>query len=433
MSLHSHAKNDVGLRDMTSAASAFLGATPAQQLGEIVLAGHFDPAMIAPLLSADGAAQIAGLTGPPGVPIHHLASGLAGRGIRTTLLGGLHGSREIDARGEVVSATIYGTRSSRAFTLTGYRRERRVILERLRQIQPALVHAHWTMEAARATADWDGPKILTVHDAAYEYARLDLPWHLGAIAFKARWLANTLAVLRNFDHIIAVSPFVETYLRLFHRFRGEIRVIPNVIPPFPSTISPVDGFPKTGRVTFGCYGGPWPMKNVKSAIEAFSMVRRDLPDSRLLIFGGGWDRLEDRYRGKSIELRGAVRHDVFLRSLASEVDILVHPSRIEAHPLTICEALQAGCPVIAGRWSGGVPWTLDYGLAGELVDIDEPQHIAKAMLTLAINRERSMALVSYGRRMIADRFGPDRILDLHLQYYRDVIREAKRRRVGATK
>ncbi len=405
--------------------SPLLGADLREQLGEIVVAGHFDPAMIAPLLSADGAAQLAGLRGPPGVPIHHLASGLADRGVKITILGGLRGASQIDVRGESVSATIYHTRSTRAFTLTGFRRERAVILERLRQIRPALIHAHWTMEAARAVAEWNGPKILTVHDAAYEYARIGWRWHPGATAYKARWIANTLAVLRKFDHIIAVSPFVEAYLRLRHRFQGEIRVIPNAIPPLPLAIRPIEAFPKTGRLTFGCYGGPDRLKNVTAAAHAFLLLQKDLPDSRLLIFGEGWNRLREQYGANSIELRGSVKHDVFLRSLASEVDIWVHPARIEAHPITICEAIQAGCPVIAGIASGGVAWTLDYGAAGVLIDIEQPRKIAEAMLALARDRVRAKTLVSYGRRMIVDRFSPERILDLHLEYYRDVIHEWK--------
>jgi glycosyltransferase involved in cell wall biosynthesis len=282
------------------------------------------------------------------------------------------------------------------------------------------------MEAARAVADWSGPKILTVHDAAYEYARIGWRWHLGTIAFKARWIANTLAILRKFDHIIAVSPFVEDYLRLRHRFHGEIRVIPNAIPPLPKAIRVVENFPKSGRLTFGSYGGSDRLKNVGAALEAFIMVRSKLPGSRLVIFGEGWSRYGAWDADSSIETRGSVRHDNFLRCLASEIDVWVHPSRIEAHPITICEAIQAGCPVIAGRSSGGVPWTLDYGRAGLLVDIEDPEKIAEAMLEVVRNRERAIALVSYGRRMLLDRFSPDRILAMHLQYYRDVIREWKR-------
>ncbi len=416
------------LTEVVSSDSPLFYSEPDEPLGEIVLAGHFDPTMIAPLLPADAAAGLAGLSGPPGVPIHNLAHGLADRGFRTTLLGGLRGAAsEVYVRSHPVSAVIYHTRSTRAFTLTGFRRERRVILERLRQIRPALVHAHWTMEAARAAADWTGPKILTVHDALYEYAKLDWRWRPGAMGYKARWITNTLAVLKKFDHLIAVSPFVETYLRLRHRFQGEIRVIPNGIPPLPAAIRPIEAFPKSGRLTFGCYGGPAPLKNIGTAIQAFLRIQNDLPNSRLLIFGAGWKPLDERYRGSSIELRGSVKHDEFLRSLASEVDIWVHPSRIETHGLAVCEAIQAGCPVVAGRSSGALPWTLDYGRAGVLVDIEQPEKIAEAMLALARDRDRARALVVYGRGMIIDRFHPDRILDMHLHYYRDVIHEWERK------
>ena len=113
----------------------YLGSSR-DQPGEILLAGHFDPAMIAPLLSREGAAQLAGLSGPPGVPIHHLAGGLANRGIKTTVLGGLSGAPEIYVRDELVSAALYHVRSTRAFTLTGFRRERTAILEHLRPNPP---------------------------------------------------------------------------------------------------------------------------------------------------------------------------------------------------------------------------------------------------------------------------------------------------------
>ena len=121
--------------------------------------------------------------------------------------------------------------------------------------------------------------------------RIGWHWHPGAIAYKARWIANTVAVLSKFDYVIAVSPFVETYLRLRHHFRGEIRVIPNAIPPLPAGIRRVETFPKSGRLTFGCYGNPGPLKNIGTAMDAFLMLQKDLPDSRLVIFGQGWSGL----------------------------------------------------------------------------------------------------------------------------------------------
>ena len=396
--------------------------------GDIVLAGPFDPATLALSMEGDAARELSTISGPPAMPIHQLACGLKNRGVNTTVLGGSRNSTTVDVRSRQLRAVLYHRRGNASFILDGWRCERAIILEHLRDLRPRIVHAHWTLESARAVADWDGPKVLTVHDAAYEYAKLTWSWNLLSAAYSLRWLANTSAVLRRFQHVIAVSPFVEAYLRLRHGFRGEIRVIPNAIPPVPATVRLSESFPKTPSLTFGCYGRPGRLKNVESALEAFLRVEKDLRDSRLLVFGNGWEQVSARYGRSRIEFRGELPHQGFVTTLANEVDIWVHPSRIEAHPITPCEAIQAGCPVIAGRASGGMAWTLEYGRAGLLVDIESADEIAAAMLSLARDRERANALVSYGRRMILERFSPDRVLDMHLQYYQEIIQQSERSR-----
>jgi glycosyltransferase involved in cell wall biosynthesis len=306
----------------------------------------------------------------------------------------------------------------------GLRQERKLIIEYLQRVHPSVVHAHWTLEASRAVADWDGPKVLTVHDAAWEYARIGSDWTWGPLAHAStvRWLANTSAVLKRFGHIIAVSPYVENYLRQRHRFRGEIRIIPNAIPTLPASVLVPDIFPKSGRLTFGCYGSPGSLKNINAALGAFLAVYKKLPNSRLLVYGSGWETKASQYGELPIVFRGAQPHSVLLNELGSLVDIWIHPSRIETQGIVICEAIQAGCPVIAGRASGAVPWTLEYGRAGTLVDIENPSEIAEAMLALVHNRELALDLVAYGRQMISDRFSPDRVVQMHLDYYQDVVR-----------
>jgi glycosyltransferase involved in cell wall biosynthesis len=140
----------------------------------------------------------------------------------------------------------------------------------------------------------------------------------------------------------------------------------------------------------------------------------------LVVYGPGWDAEKSRYENMAIEFRGSKPHATFLKELGGEIDIWVHPSRTEAHPISICEAIQAGCPVIAGRRSGAMPWTLDDGRAGILVDIENPAEIAQAMLGLVRNRDRALELVTYGRDMILRKWNPDRIAGMHLEYYRDI-------------
>jgi glycosyltransferase involved in cell wall biosynthesis len=179
-------------------------------------------------------------------------------------------------------------------------------------------------------------------------------------------------------------------------------------------------------MTFGCYGSPGLLKNVAAALNAFLIFHKELPNSRLLVYGSGWEGKTRQYVHLPIEFRGAQPHSVFLSELCSQIDIWVHPSRSEANPISICEAIQAGCPVIAGCASGGVSWTLDYGQAGILLDIENPSEIAQAMLGLVHNRERALDLVAYGRQMIRDRFSLDRVVQMHLDYYQEIVNQAVR-------
>jgi glycosyltransferase involved in cell wall biosynthesis len=388
--------------------------------GTVALVGQFDPQVIASYLPSETAQPIASLKSSPGVPIHSLAQSLAARDIPITVVGGVRRTTALHIRHHPLSVAIYPKRGGFPFVLNGMAQERRTILELLRKIRPSIVHAHWTFEGARAAADWPGPKVLTVHDAAWEYARLGVSLRPINLAYTARWLYNTSQILKRFDYIIAVSPFVETYLRLKHRYRGEIRVIPNVIPEVALQLGESGTYPKTGNLTFGCYGEPGGIKNVNAAIEAFRRLPDTFSQARLLVFGARWEKVQ-RPSDERIIFRGSLSHSVFLQALAQEVDIWVHPARIEAHPLSICEAIQAGCPVIAGGASGGVAWTLDYGRAGVLVDVENPDALQSSMVDLASDPVKAQLLVHRGQQFIREQFNRDRVIDLHLQFYRDIL------------
>ncbi len=386
----------------------------------IVLAGPFQPQAIAELLPAEAAAQLDGLYNFAGIPIVLLTQAYVARSIQTTLIGGVRGAEPRFIKGKPLSVVIYRSSGGWPFVLNGRRSERAEILRHLGALRPRIVHAHWTLEAGRAVADWTGPKVLTVQDAAWEYMRLGWTPRPISTVYGLRWLANTSATLKRFRHVIAISPYTETYLRLTAKFRGEIRVIPNIIPPLPVDIHIREGFPKSGVVTFACYGDPGPLKNIATAIKAFRILSQSMSDLRLLVFGPGWDKLKDELSGDGIEFRGGLPHGQFLRTLAMEVDFWVHPSRIETQGIVFCEAIQAGCPVVAGHRSGAVPWVLDYGRAGLLVDVENPDALAEGMRFLVLDRKGAVEQMEYGRHFIRENFNAERIVDLHLKYYEDI-------------
>jgi L-malate glycosyltransferase len=126
-------------------------------------------------------------------------------------------------------------------------------------------------------------------------------------------------------------------------------------------------------------------KNVNSLIRAFALVRRSFGDWRLRLVGAGYEpygtaELWARARGlaEGITFHGKASQTELI-ALYRSADLLVHPSREEAFGNVLVEAMSQGLPIIGGRNSGAVPWVLDFGTAGRLVDVSSPVSIANAI------------------------------------------------------
>jgi len=165
-------------------------------------------------------------------------------------------------------------------------------------------------------------------------------------------------------------------------------------------------------------------KNGQVAIEAFAEVRRTMPEARLIMFGAGHGRGEsaeafarDRSWAHGVEFAGHVTKTVLLERMCNEVDILVHPALEEAQPMALIEAMALGIPVIGGEKSGGVPWTLDEGRAGLLVDIRRPGKLAAAMLRLALDRGERDQMGRSGRDFAIRRFHISKVADAYEAIY----------------
>src|SRR5262249_19658932 len=86
--------------------------------------------------------------------------------------------------------------------------------------------------------------------------------------------------------LVAVSHEVAAYLERFPNARGRVHVIPNGVNPdrFPPGIRPSCPSPP-GIFTIGFVGSLKPWHGLATLVEAFSLLHRSAPDTRLLIVG----------------------------------------------------------------------------------------------------------------------------------------------------
>jgi glycosyltransferase involved in cell wall biosynthesis len=117
----------------------------------------------------------------------------------------------------------------------------------------------------------------------------------------------------------------------------------------------------------------WPHKNHARLLEAFTIVRRERPELRLVLTGSGLSGLPNV---PGVDVRGHVPRDELVR-LYQSAAALVFPSLYEGFGLPPLEAMACGCPVAVAR-AGALPETC--GDAARYFDPAKSEEIADAVL-----------------------------------------------------
>ncbi|HWX25271.1 MAG TPA: glycosyltransferase family 4 protein [Vicinamibacteria bacterium] len=147
-------------------------------------------------------------------------------------------------------------------------------------------------------------------------------------------------------------------------------------------------------LVLGCIAFDSPVKGIDVLLEAFSGIVRNHPEVRLLVIGVN-PRDSDlprqaALRGISERVHWAGIRDEGWR-LLNAADLYVQPSRSEALPLAIVEAMALELPVLATR-AGGLPEVVIEGETGYLA---EPEDVGDLQATL----ERCLADRADWRRL----------------------------------
>jgi glycosyltransferase involved in cell wall biosynthesis len=107
-------------------------------------------------------------------------------------------------------------------------------------------------------------------------------------------------------------------------------------------------------------------------------------------------------------------------------DVYVHAARAETFPLVIAEALACGIPVVATR-VGGIPEIVHDKKTGLLVDPGNAAELANTIDLLLTEPEKAAAFGANGSRDVRDRFGLERHVAAHLDFYGEAQADFLRR------
>jgi glycosyltransferase involved in cell wall biosynthesis len=238
--------------------------------------------------------------------------------------------------------------------------------------------------------------------------------------------------LRKAKCLTAVSPYVAQALRRFVKPEREIIVIPNGATPDVFALYYARRPLRQQRpFRFASVLNGWsPRKNGARLVEAFGMLRKEFGERvELSMFGDGhesggpaeiWSRSQRLVDG--VNFVGSQPYQTLMTRLAESADVLVHPSHEEAHCMAVTEAMAMAIPVIGGRNSGGIPWALNYGKAGLLVDVESASSMALGMHTLLEDDGLRSTLSQSAHQMALDQY---RLEDAAARY-ENVLTKARR-------
>jgi len=203
-----------------------------------------------------------------------------------------------------------------------------------------------------------------------------------------------LAHMGDFDAVICLSEQHKEQMILNSVPPEKLVTIPNLIDV--DLFSPVDVTRRQHSIMYS--GGLYPHKNVHILFDAFRLVRNQIPDAELHLYGdASLLACAKPYAQKlrSTKPEGAHFHGYIenknMPQVYSEHSILCLPSETEVFPLVILEAQACGCiPVVHNV--GGTAATMIDGQTGLLYSPNTPEKLAEAIIKAltAVNTDSSI-------------------------------------------
>ncbi|MDT8393200.1 MAG: glycosyltransferase [Bacteroidales bacterium] len=168
-------------------------------------------------------------------------------------------------------------------------------------------------------------------------------------------------------------------------------------------------------------------------LHAWDIVRREIPDTDLVIGGGSPDpkpreqgvfaMIDEIIRNAGMQDRviriGYVPNEM-MRTYYQQASLFVMPSLFEPFGMTSQEAMACGTPVVASKF-GGIRNTIRNGYNGFLVDPSDPEEFAAAMIALLRDEEKCEEIGKNAYKLILEEYSWEAIARKHIDFYTNYI------------
>jgi glycosyltransferase involved in cell wall biosynthesis len=291
---------------------------------------------------------------------------------------------------------------------------RRLVSQHVASLAPDLVHAHDTygimVQGLRL------PRVFTVHGFIYgdtllsdtRFARLR-SW---------LWKRVETAAWADQPNIVSISPYVRERVSQF-----SAAVIRDIDNPIAEQFFDTPSQPDPGRVFSAAVISQ--RKNTQMLVRAVQVLRDRGVDVQLRLAGpvveAGYGKalqqlIDQAGLGDQVHLLGSIPSSRVLEEL-QRASAFALVSLEENSPMGIEEAMAMRLPVVSSNRCG-MPYMIDHGTSGYLVDPFDAEDIAGA---LERSLARTAALGAESRRIAERRFHPREVARRTLEFYKEIL------------
>ena len=145
-------------------------------------------------------------------------------------------------------------------------------------------------------------------------------------------------------------------------------------------------------------------KDYQNLLKAAKIVIEQFPKITFMAVGNGQDEQGIKQLAERLKLN---KHFIFtgfqkeIGNFLKSFDIFVLASKLEGLGTSMLDAIAAGLPVIGTR-AGGIPEMIRHNETGLLVDSQNPQSLAEAIIDLVKNKDKRDKFIKNGKALIQD-------------------------------
>jgi glycosyltransferase involved in cell wall biosynthesis len=163
-------------------------------------------------------------------------------------------------------------------------------------------------------------------------------------------------------------------------------------------------------------------KGVDVLLQAWYLLQQQVPQARLIIVGTGPSQSQLERLARALNIRDSIEFAGLQHDIPAQLHrcgLAVLPSRCEGMPNVVLEAMACGLPCVATRVSGCED-IIQHGVNGLLVEVEDYQAMAQALLTLLRDPALAQKYGNAARITIEKQYSLERITDMYVELYQSI-------------